>query len=333
MDDLINDFSKFKEKTKYSEKISRIKYLNEQSAASSFWQDYNQAGKLMKELTELQKDINEIDSLENKIKTGNFSEALSIFKKLQYKIFLNGTYDRSDALLSLHSGQGGVEAMDWALMLLRMYQRFAEKKGWRIKEIDRTDGEEAGIKSVTLSIAGSYAYGLLKKEAGTHRLVRKSPFNADNLRQTSFALVEILPNIEEDDSLLIKDEDLEFEAFRSGGHGGQNVNKVSTAVRIKHKPSGIVVACQTERYQAQNRENALKIIKAKLWQIKEEEKKQQEKNLKGEYKIAGWGNQIRSYVLHPYHLVKDLRTGYETGDTDRVLDGDIDDFIEKELAT
>jgi peptide chain release factor 2 len=221
--------------------------------------------------------------------------------------------------------------MDWASMLFRMYTRYFEKKGWTYLVVEETPGEEAGLKSITVEVTGEYAYGFLKHEAGTHRLVRQSPFNADNLRQTSFALVEVLPEIEEDNNIQIKDEELEWDFFRSGGHGGQNVNKVSTAVRLKHVPSGIIVTAHGERYQGKNREYALKMLKAKLWLVKEEERKKHEASLKGGYKTPGWGNQIRSYVLHPYKMVKDLRTGFETGDAESVLNGNLDGFIEEEI--
>ena len=205
------------------------------------------------------------------------------------------------------------------------------KKGWAHEVIEETPGEEAGLKSITTQVVGEYAYGFLKHEAGVHRLVRQSPFNADNLRQTSFALVEVMPEIEESSEIVIKDEDLDWDFYRSGGHGGQNVNKVSTAVRLKHIPTGIVVTAQSQRYQGQNREYALKILRAKLWLLQEEERKKEEARLKGGYKTPGWGNQIRSYVLHPYKMVKDLRTGYETANAEAVLNGDLDAFIDEEL--
>lgn len=251
--------------------------------------------------------------------------------QLEINLFLCGKYDRSDCLLSIHAGQGGTEACDWAEMLERMYRRYAERRKWRVEEIDRMKGEETGIKSVELQISGPFAYGYLRKEAGTHRLVRLSPFNANNLRQTSFALVETSPVINEEIAVDIKDDDIQFEAYRASGHGGQNVQKVSTAVRIKHKPTGLIVTCQVERSQAQNRQRAMKLLKSKLVILEEEKLKTRKKELKGEYKAASWGNQIRSYVLHPYKMVKDLRTNYESSQPEKVLDGELEGLINAEL--
>lgn len=250
---------------------------------------------------------------------------------MELKLYLSEKFDTAAAYLSIHAGQGGVEAMDWAVMLSRMYQRYAEKKGWKVSLVDETKGEEAGIKSATFEISGNLAYGLLKKESGTHRLVRLSPFNADNLRQTSFALVEVLPVIEDSAEIEIKDADLEWDTFRSSGPGGQNVQKVSTAVRVKHLPTNITVTAQSERSQFQNKENALKILTAKVYQLEEQKRLEAEEKLKDWQNTASWGTQIRSYVLHPYKLVKDLRTNYETTAAEAVLDGELEGFIAAEI--
>lgn len=304
-----------------------IRELEAESMKPDFWADSQAAAKKMKMLSVLQKELEEGESLALLIGSGDEEELNKVVDHLEYAVYLSGDYDRSDAIFTLHAGQGGTEAMDWNAMLSRMYQRYCQRKEWDFEILDETIGEEAGIKSITFQVTGAYAYGHLKAEAGVHRLVRQSPFNADNLRQTSFAMVEVLPVVEDATGPVIKDEDLVWDFFRSGGKGGQNVNKVSTAVRLTHIPTGIIITCQAQRYQGQNREYALKILRAKLWASEVEERRKEEVKLKGTYKTPGWGNQIRSYVLHPYHMVKDVRTQYETSDTESVLDGDIDGFV------
>jgi peptide chain release factor 2 len=331
MEDIKNRVQKLVEKVNVDQNKKKIRELETESMQAGFWDDHQTAAQKMKEMSDLQKEVDEIELLQLWIEEGEYGEAEQLLKKVETLMFFSGPNDKSNAILSIHSGQGGTEAMDWTEMLFRMYTRYFEKKGWSYEMIDQTPGEEAGLKSITLAVQGKYAYGHLKHEAGVHRLVRQSPFNADKLRQTSFAMLEVLPELDHDNTIEMRDDDIEFDAFRSGGHGGQNVNKVSTAVRIKHKPSGIVVTTSVERSQNQNREFAMKLLRAKLWAIKEEERKKEEAALKGGYKTPGWGNQIRSYVLHPYQMVKDLRTSIETSNTGGVLDGDIDMFIQEEL--
>ncbi len=259
--------------------------------------------------------------------TADFEKLSKDIESFRIEMLLNGPYDRNNAILTLHAGAGGTEAQDWVQMLFRMYTRWAEEKGYRVKTLDLLDGEEAGIKSVTFSVTGENAYGYLKSEQGVHRLVRISPFDASGRRHTSFASLEVIPELNDDVDVQINPEDLKIDTYRSSGAGGQHVNKTESAVRITHLPTGIVVACQNERSQIQNRETAMRMLKAKLLELKEREKKEKIDDLKGVQMEIAWGSQIRSYVFCPYTLVKDHRTGYEVGDVNAVMDGDLDGFI------
>jgi peptide chain release factor 2 len=314
------------QKSNVPEKKELLNSLEAKTYEGSFWQNAEEASATMKRIAGLKREIDDLELMQLLFEENEIADAEKLIKQYEIRLFLSGEYDKGDAIFSIHAGQGGTEAMDWANMLFRMYTRYFERKGWSYEEVDRVEGEEAGIKSTTINVHGEFAYGYLKCEAGTHRLVRQSPFNADKLRQTSFSLVEVLPFIE-DKEVHVKEEDLKWDFFTSGGHGGQNVNKVATAVRLTHIPTNIIVTCQTERQQGQNRESALKVLRAKLWKL-EQEKKQSEMDSFKKDKFASWGTQIRSYVLHPYKLVKDTRTEYETSQTDNVLDGDIEGFIE-----
>jgi len=359
---------------KISEKKQELLSLREQVKKIDLWQNQQNAIEVTSKLSELENEINEFETLDLIINDessndDDFKEAAKIIKNLEQKAILSDEHDASGAILSIHAGTGGVDAMDFAMLLERMYLRFIEsdknqadtnlrintnitndanldksqrdtslfgidRSKWQVTVVDRRMGDEAGIKSVTMIISGQYVYGLLKKEAGVHRLVRLSPFSAKNLRQTSFALVEVLPFIGRDDPtghLEILEKDLKIDTFRASGAGGQHVNVTDSAVRITHLPTGIVVSVQNERSQHQNREVAMNILRSKLQILLEIEKKEQINELRGDLKQAVWGNQIRSYVMQPYTLVKDHRTEYECSNVEDVLDGQIEDFIEEEL--
>ena len=290
------------------------------------WRTFN---KHLKDLTELAQLDD--DSLRTELE-GEVARLEAELEKRSFAAMLSGRYDEDSALLAIHAGAGGTDSQDWAAMLQRMYLRWAEKSGFKTEILDQTEGEEAGTKSITIAIDGRYAYGYLRSEKGVHRLVRLSPFDAAHRRHTSFALVEVLPQASMDDAEIeINPNDLKMDVFRSSGAGGQNVQKNATAVRLTHIPTGIVVTCQNERSQLQNRENAMRVLRARLLEMKQAEKEQEIAVLRGEYTKAEWGSQIRSYVLHPYQMVKDHRTEYETGNTQAVLDGDLDGFMEAYL--
>lgn len=346
--DLAKKFEAFFVNFKLEEKELKLRELEAKTSDPALWDNQASAKKLLREFSDLKAEIEQVKKFKEEIATleelgsqEDLSEELAKevakaekdLEKMNLQSYLSGTYDAKNAMVSIHAGQGGTEAMDWANMLFRMYSRFCERRGWTLAVLDSTAGEEAGIKSITFKVEGKYTYGYLKGEAGTHRLVRQSPFNADKLRQTSFALVEVLPEFEDVDlpDIEIKEEDLDWQFFRSSSQGGQNVQKVSTAVRLIHKPTGITVTAQSERFQEQNRKNALNLLRSKLWLVSQEKAKETEKEIKGQYRPASWGTQIRSYVLHPYKMVKDLRTEKETSNTEAVLDGEIDEFVEAEL--
>lgn len=333
------------------EKKAEIARLEEAAAAPDFWDDPESAQKVMQRLADLKDELEPWVTLDQRTRDAlelvdlgdeTLAEELHAeadriekeLERLEFRLLFSGPYDRNDAFLALHAGAGGTDAQDFAEMLLRMYLRWAESHGYRAEVVDRLYGEEAGIKRATVAVSGPYAYGYLRAEKGVHRLVRLSPFDAAHRRHTSFVLVEVWPDLPETASVQIRPEDLKIETFRSSSAGGQHMQKNETAVRITHIPTGIVVTCQNERSQAQNRETALRVLRARLMELEERKRQQELAELKGKHVEAAWGNQIRSYVLHPYQLVKDHRTGYETGNTQAVLDGELlDEFMEAYLRS
>ena len=329
-------------------KEQRVEELEREMEAPGFWDNAERSQKMMKELSALKGDMeiyhklqNQKEEIELMIEMGyeendasvipDIQEMLDEFQRdfdhIRIKTLLSGEYDKDNAIVTLHAGAGGTESCDWASMLYRMYLRWADRQGFSTEVLDYLDGEEAGIKSVTFQVNGENAYGYLKSEKGVHRLVRISPFNAAGKRQTSFVSCDVMPDIEEDVDVEINPDDLRIDTYRSSGAGGQHINKTSSAIRITHYPTGIVVTCQNERSQFQNKDKAMQMLKAKLYMLRQEEQAAKAAGIRGDVKDNGWGSQIRSYVLQPYTMVKDLRTGEETGNVDAVLDGGLDPFI------
>ena len=331
---------------------NELKDLEAETLKEDFWQDTKHSNKVLAKIKSIKNKVNEYRNIENEIQNLNELTDLTnmepdeeiakdIIKstktleqeveKLEFATLLSGKYDSNNAIVTIHPGAGGTESQDWAEMLYRMYTRWADKNGYTVTELDYLEGEEAGIKSVTFEIIGEYAYGYMKGEMGVHRLVRISPFDSGGRRHTSFASVEVLPEITDDIEIDINPDDLRIDTYRASGAGGQHINKTSSAVRITHIPTNIVVACQSERSQIQNRETAMKMLKSKLLDLKEKEHKEKIEDLKGEQREIAWGSQIRSYVFCPYTMVKDHRTNYEVGNVEAVMDGKIDDFMESYL--
>ncbi|MCL6588518.1 MAG: peptide chain release factor 2 [Firmicutes bacterium] len=337
-----------------AEKNKRIEALTNQTLAADFWDDPASAQKILQEITALKNQAGQVENLENQEKDlsgilemavaeneesvlAEINEGINSLTKqinsLELSTMLGGEFDRFNAYLTIHPGAGGTESQDWAEMLLRMYVRWAERHGYKVEFLDLLPGDEAGIKSVTLYIAGENAFGYLRSEKGVHRLVRISPFDASGRRHTSFSSVDIVPEIDDTIEVEIRPEDLKVDTYRSGGAGGQHVNKTESAIRITHIPTGIVVACQNERSQFQNRDRAMQMLRAKLYELYRQEQEAKMKKIKGEYTEIAWGNQIRSYVFCPYTMVKDHRTEAETGNVQAVMDGDLDLFIESYLRS
>lgn len=357
MRELINRLQQAQEKLKsllayldFEKLQEELAMLEEKTTDTNLWDDPQNAQKIMKSVSDKRNEVESWQTLESRIndvlelaeledlsfKAEITKETDAIEKELDHKelqTLLSGPYDKGNALLAIHAGAGGTESQDWAAMLQRMYLRWAEQNNIEAIVLDFSPGEEAGIKTVTISMEGSYAFGNLRAEKGTHRLVRISPFDANSRRHTSFAMVEILPEIDDTNEIEILPDEIKIEVYKSSGAGGQNVQKNSTAVRITHFESGLVVSCQNERSQMQNKETAMKVLKSRLLDIKLREQEQELAELRGEYKKAEWGSQIRSYVLHPYQLVKDHRTNHEDGNTQAVLDGKLNGFIEAYLRS
>lgn len=348
IDKLLNDIESAMEQMDTVAIAEEVQALEEQSKDPDFWKDNLKAAALSKRLARLRnklepweelwqkaqdlKELAEIgDSAMQSDITKEKDKLKKKFDKMRFALAFSGKYDDNDAIVSIHAGTGGTDAQDWAQMLMRMYLRYGEKSGLKTQLLEENPGEEAGIKSASIRFEGDNAYGKLKGEHGVHRLVRKSPFNADNLRQTSFALVEVVPEIDSPDEIRIDEKDIKVDVFRAGGHGGQSVNTTDSAVRITHIPTGITVSIQNERSQLQNKETALKVLRSRLAQLAEEQHQEEISQIKGPDKQAVWGNQIRNYVLDPYKLVKDTRTQFETSDVDKVLDGGIEDLINSYL--
>lgn len=342
----------YRESLNLTEKEARIAELENEMTYPDFWDNQEKAQKVIDESNGLKAMVDKYQDLANKHEDGEVTlelikeepdaemqeelgESIQALKKefddFELEILLNGPYDANNAILELHPGAGGTESQDWASMLLRMYQRFADKQGWKVETIDYLPGEEAGVKSVTLRIIGHNAYGYLKAEKGIHRLVRISPFDSSGRRHTSFVSCDVMPEFDDDIEIEVRTEDLRIDTYRASGAGGQHINTTDSAVRITHVPTGVVVSCQTERSQIKNRESAMKMLKAKLYQRELDEQQRKLDEIRGEKTDIGWGSQIRSYVFHPYSMVKDHRTNYEVGNTSGVMDGDIMPFIDAYL--
>ncbi len=353
LEKLLADIGDLQTKLNVKQKQQRILELEDLMQATGFWDDNEAAQKVTQEHNQLKEFIDFWQNLEKEAKelflltqsnTDQAAETQSYLEKQvteleqQYSknrivLLLSKQYDDHNAIFSIHAGAGGTDAQDWAEMLLRMFLRYCDNKGFKTEIVDQSKGGEAGIKSVTVEVSGPFAYGYLKSEAGVHRLVRQSPFNPAHTRETSFALLELLPMLEEQEAMVLDPKDLNIEATTSSGHGGQSVNTTYSAIRITHIPTGLKVSIQNERSQHQNKEIAMRILRSRLQTLEDEKLAKEKKELRGEFKSAEWGNQIRSYVLHPYKLVKDHRTNFESTDPDKILNGELDDFVEKYLES